>query len=47
VSAKGDEELLEISRSTDANAVLSKSQLDDLVPTLMRHLGRRLLPADA
>lgn len=40
VSAKSDQELYELSRSTDANAVLSKSNLDELVPMLTRHLGQ-------
>lgn len=40
VSGKSDEELRQISRATDANAVLSKSQLDDLVPILKGHLNR-------
>ena len=40
VSGKSDPELQRISRVADANAVLSKSNLGELVPTLTRHLSR-------
>jgi two-component system chemotaxis response regulator CheV len=40
VSGKSDAELQKISRVADANAVLSKSNLGELVPTLTRYLGR-------